>query len=129
MDMIAFRVFGFGRVAMWGGKPHRCCYSTTTDLRCQHPLAKSTIGREMAKKTTNPVNKSAHIKRTLKKCALELDPSGQLKFLAEKMFVSPGVFSYWAREGHVPRRKAEWLEHHFPAIVKASSLTKGDADR
>lgn len=65
------------------------------------------------------------IRRTLRLCALEVDPQGQLKRLAERMFVSPKVFSYWVNKGRVPKRKAELLHSLFPAIVTDPSDLHG----
>lgn len=59
-----------------------------------------------------------HIRRTLKQCALEIDPEGKLIALANEMYVSPKVFSYWVKHGRVPEMKAKWLADHFPLIVR-----------
>lgn len=66
--------------------------------------------------------RSEHIKRTLKRCALELHPSGEFKHLAKKMILKTHAFSDWIRKGRVPRAKAEWLEENFPGIARASTL-------
>ena len=67
-------------------------------------------------------DKSAHIERTLKLCALEVHHSGELQRLAWKMGVSPKVFRYWWTKGRVPKTKAAWLEASFPHIVTAANL-------
>ena len=67
-------------------------------------------------------NRSMHIERTLRQCALELHPSGQLQLLAAVLGVTPKVFRYWWTKARVPSVKAKWLENRFPAIVDAASL-------
>ena len=66
--------------------------------------------------------RSQHIKRTLKRCALEIHHSGELKHLARKMIVQTHAFSDWVRKGRVPHAKAQWLEENFPGIASASTL-------
>jgi hypothetical protein len=69
--------------------------------------------------------RSQHIKRTLKRCALELHPSGEFKHLARKMALQTHAFSDWIRKGRVPHAKAVWLEEHFPEHARASTLVSG----
>ena len=65
-----------------------------------------------------------HIERTIRRCALELNPSGELRHLASALGVTPKVFRYWMNRGRVPKVKAEWLERHFgKEIADASTLT------
>lgn len=67
--------------------------------------------------------RSAHIQRTIKRCALEVHPSGELRHLAREMGVTTKVFHRWWTNGRVPKVKADWLEMRFPSIVTASTLT------
>lgn len=69
-------------------------------------------------------DKSQLIERTIRRCALELDPSGQLKNLAAEMGVTPKVFRSWWKKGRVPKVKADWLETRFGReIALAEALT------
>lgn len=70
--------------------------------------------------------RSQHIKRTLKRCALEIHPSGEFKYLARKMILKTHAFSDWIRKGRVPPAKAQWLEEHFPEHARASTLVSGE---
>jgi hypothetical protein len=65
---------------------------------------------------------SEHIERTIRACALELHPSGELQRLAKEMGVTPKVFRSWWTKGRVPKVKADWLEQRFSAIATASTL-------
>lgn len=62
------------------------------------------------------------IQQTLRRCAAELHHSGLLRHLSAEMAVRPCVFSYWIRNGRVPRPKAEWLAARFPAIANVELL-------
>ena len=65
-----------------------------------------------------------HIERTIRRCALELHPSGELRRLASAMGATPKVFRHWINRGRVPKVKAVWLENHFgKEIADASTLT------
>lgn len=64
-----------------------------------------------------------HIERTIRRCALELHPSGSMKNLADAMGIHPNAFRYWAAKGRIPRTKANWLEMTFPGVVDAASLS------
>lgn len=68
--------------------------------------------------------KKNHIERTVRRCAIELDPSGELRHLAAELGVTPKVFRYWINRGRVPKVKASWLENRFgKEIADASTLT------
>lgn len=65
------------------------------------------------------------IERTVRKCALELHPSGELQRLAKEMGVTPKVFRYWWTRGRIPKVKAAWLENRFgKSIANAEKLTR-----
>jgi hypothetical protein len=62
------------------------------------------------------------IQQTLRRCAAEFHHSGLLHHLATAMASRPCVFSYWIRNGRVPRPKAEWLAARFPGLVDVELL-------
>ena len=66
-----------------------------------------------------------HIQRTLRQCALEIDPQGRLKELAHRMATNPQAVSHWIKKGRVPKIKALWLAEHFPSIVTDPSTLHG----
>lgn len=65
------------------------------------------------------------IERTIRLCAIEVHPSGELKRLAAEMGVTTKVFRYWWTRGRVPKVKAEWLKTRFPNIVQDTSTLIG----
>lgn len=67
--------------------------------------------------------KKNHIERTIRRCALELHPSGELRHLAAELGVTAKVFRYWITRGRVPKVKATWLETRFgKEIADAATL-------
>lgn len=68
--------------------------------------------------------KKKHIERTIRRCAIELDSSGELRHLAAALGATPKVFRYWINRGRVPKVKALWLENRFGKdVADASTLT------
>lgn len=60
----------------------------------------------------------------LKRCALELDHSGELRLLADEMGISPGTITRWQTLGVMPRTKARWLERRFGKMVPVELITR-----
>lgn len=77
---------------------------------------------------TDPM-RSDEIQRIIRKCAVELHPSGELRHLAQAMGVHYRSFRSWWTRGAVPRTKAEWLQARFPGIASVDRLVKPTGGR
>jgi hypothetical protein len=76
-------------------------------------------------KDPSKAEKSAHIERTIRKCALETHQSGDLRILAKDIGCTPRVFYYWISRARIPNTKAQLLESRFGKdIADASTLTR-----
>ena len=72
-------------------------------------------------------SRNEQMQRILRRCALELDPSGQLAILAAELGIDPSAIRRWWLVGRVPKTKAEWLERRFPDIADSAWLSGADA--
>lgn len=79
----------------------------------------------MKPKINRPAHRCNGLAYVLRRCALELHSSGELKRLADEMGVSPSTITRWNRLGVMPRTKARWLERRFGStLVKLDNITR-----
>lgn len=77
-----------------------------------------------------PTDPTDRVRYVLKRIALELDPAGELKLLADHYAWSPSTISQWISRGWVPARVAKALCKRFGTRIgfNVTDLCPNDAE-